>query len=69
VEFISLARKVFADVCAGNIFCMRDAFVRVALNLGEVFLLGLAIRQLRKTVSSDCFLLFLLRTNCVLWTM
>ena len=69
MEFTPLARKVFADVCAGDTFRMRDAFVRVALNLGEVFLLGLAIRQLRKMVRNDRFLLFLLRTNCMPCTM
>src|SRR5260221_706872 len=58
VEFIQLARKVFADVYAGDIFRTQDGFVHIALNLGEVFLLGLTIHQLRKMVSSDSFLFF-----------
>jgi len=50
VEFAEFTHRPCADVCAGNVFRVQDAFVRVALDLGEGFLLGLAIRRLRRVL-------------------
>src|SRR6266581_4079308 len=63
-EFTEVAHRLCVEVCAGDISCMQHVFVHVAGNLGEAFLLGLAIRHLERAVSFPYFPL-LLRINCV----
>jgi len=63
-EFTEVVHRLCVEVCAGDISRMQHVFVRVAGNLGEAFLLGLAIRHLERAVSFPYFPL-LLRINCV----
>ncbi len=64
MEFTEVAHRLWAEVCAGDISRMRDAFVRVAWNLGEAFLLGLAIRRLERAVRFPYFLVLLKINSC-----
>jgi len=63
-EFTEVAHRLCVEVCAGDISCMQHVFVHVAGNLGEAFLLGLAIHHLERAVSFPYFPL-LLRINCM----
>ncbi len=64
VEFMEVAHRLCAEVCAGDVSRMRDVFVRVAWNLGEAFLLGLAIRHLERAVRILHFLVLLRINSC-----
>src|SRR6267378_2235821 len=64
MEFTEVAHRLWAEVCAGDISRMRDVFVRVAWNLGEAFLLGLAIRRLERAVRIPYFLVLLNINSC-----
>ena len=56
-EFVYFVHRFCADISASDIFRVQDVFVPIALNLGEAFLLGLAIRRPRRAVSIVFFFL------------
>ena len=56
-EVTTSAQRLWDDIFAGEIFRARDVFITIILNLGEVYLLGLAIRCLR-AVSVNFFIFF-----------
>ena len=55
-EFVHFVHRFCADISASDIFRVQDTFVPIALNLGEAFLLSLAI-HLRRAVSIVFFFL------------
>lgn len=63
LESKEVAQRLCAEFGAGDMPRMKDAFVCVAWNLGEAFLLGLAIRHLERAVRF-LFLLFLMFNSC-----